>query len=240
MVDETVTDKGQPRERLAIMAKAPRPRLSKTRLIPKLGESGAAAVAAAMIRDTVDLCTALASRRPTVEVALCFTPDDGETELRALAPGIETFISQRGSTLGQRLASATEDLFQEITDRVVIIGADSPTLPVAIVEEAFVRLEGGVDVVIGPSRDGGYYLIGVRQPTSALFVAVPWSTSRVLAATLERAASAGLTVELLPEWYDIDDADDLAHLESLVATGYEGAPATRAEIRSWRQSSEAP
>ena len=221
-------------EQLAIMAKAPRPAYSKTRLIPAIGADGAARLAAAMIRDTAELCLDVSRARTAASAAICFAPDDGEEQLRELAPGVDTFVAQRGDSLGQRLTAAFDDLFQTGAERVVIIGADSPTLPAEVIERAFDRLDQGIDLVIGPTRDGGYYLIGLRCPTSALFVAIPWSTSRVLAATLDRAAAKQLTVELLPEWYDIDEPDDLKHLEALIAAGYTGAPSTRAALADLR------
>ena len=226
-------------ECLAIMAKAPRPNVSKTRLIPALGADGAARIARAMLEDTCRGGVSLQERRPTVRLAICFAPEDAEPEMRAIAPATADLHAQRGVTLGQRLSSAFDDLFGDGDRRVVIIGADSPTLPVDVVEHAFDRLRHGVDVVIGPTRDGGYYLIGLRRPASALFVAIPWSTSRVLAATLDRAAAACLTVELLPEWYDIDDQDDLEHLQALFASGDAGAPATRAALAELRPPSGA-
>jgi rSAM/selenodomain-associated transferase 1 len=220
---------------LAIMAKAPRAAYSKTRLIPAIGAEGAARLAAAMIRDTAELCLSVSRSRVGLSAAICFAPDDGEEQLRDLAPGVATFVAQRGDSLGQRLSAVFDDLFQGGAERVVVVGADSPTLPAEVIERAFDRLEQGMDLVIGPTRDGGYYLIGLRRPTSALFVAIPWSTSRVLAATLDRAAAKGLTVELLPEWYDIDEPTDLEHLEALFATGYTGAPFTRVAIQTWRE-----
>ena len=223
------------REILAIMAKAPRAGFSKTRLIPALGPEGAAQVAAAMLTDTIALCRRVAESRPSTTVEICFAPDDGEDEMRAIAPDNRSFRPQRGTSLGQRLTAAIDELFAAGADAVVIIGADSPTLAAPVIAEAFDRLERGADVVIGPTRDGGYYLIGLRNPTTALFVAVPWSTSRVLAATLERAAAKGLSVELLPRWYDIDEPVDLEHFTSLDASGCDSAPATRSALARLRR-----
>ena len=224
-------------EQLAIMAKAPRAAYSKTRLIPAIGADGAARLAAAMIRDTAALCLSVSRARRSASAAICFAPDDGEGQLRELAPGVESFVAQRGESLGQRLSAAFDDLFETGAERVVVIGGDSPTLPAEVIERAFDRLDQGMDLVLGPTRDGGYYLIGLRRPTSALFVAIPWSTSRVLAATLDRAAAKELTVELLPEWYDVDEPTDLEHLESLFATGYEGAALTRITLAELRPPS---
>lgn len=92
--------------------------------------------------------------------------------------------------------------------RVLTIGTDSPTLPPAYLEEAAAQL-GEHDVVLGPAEDGGYYLIGVKAAPIALFEGIAWSTEEVFAQTLQRAEALQLSVHLLPQWYDIDDAATL-------------------------------
>jgi glycosyltransferase A (GT-A) superfamily protein (DUF2064 family) len=117
------------------------------------------------------------------------------------------------------------DLFAAGYAEVALIGSDSPDLPAAHLEEAFARL-GEADVVYGPSADGGYYLIALRRVYPELFRDIVWSSGTELLVSLERAAAAGLSVFLLPEWYDVDTAADLAR-PGLVAEG-NGAPRTRA------------
>ena len=94
--------------------------------------------------------------------------------------------------------------------------SDSPTLPAGYVQEAFARLD-AADVVIGPCRDGGYYLIGMKQPQPRLLQEVEMSTPRVLVDTLALAAAMGVTVSLLPEWYDVDTGAELDHLAAEIA-----------------------
>ena len=115
------------------------------------------------------------------------------------------------------------------------MNSDGPTLPAAHLERAFVALRDGADVALGPSADGGYYLIGVKQPAPRLLRGVRMSTPTVLADTLALAAEYGLRVELLPAWYDVDEAADLARLtRELAAAPLEVAPCTRAFLSQHR------
>jgi glycosyltransferase A (GT-A) superfamily protein (DUF2064 family) len=120
-------------------------------------------------------------------------------------------------------------------DAVVVLGTDSPDLPLERVERAFEALQ-TVDVCIGPAEDGGYYLVGCRGRTPPIFDAgVPWGTSEVMAATTARLVEAGAAFTLLDDWYDIDEASDLTRLARSIAEGTE-LPHTRAllEERGWR------
>ncbi len=113
--------------------------------------------------------------------------------------------------------------------RVVLIGSDSPTLPPAFVRLAFARLR-SVDCVLGPSTDGGYYLIGARRPLPrSLLSGIPWSTGQVFPETLRRARAARLRLALLPRWYDVDDADGLRRI-ARDSEGLRRATATRAAL----------
>lgn len=139
-------------------------------------------------------------------------------------------VPQPRASFGTRLSAALAAGLSR-GGRAVVIGMDSPTLPAQTVRLAFRALE-RADCVLGPARDGGYYLIGARvalPPT--LFRAMPWSTSRVLRETLSRARAATIRVALLPEWYDIDDAPSLARLRR-DARGLRRAAATRAALRA--------
>jgi rSAM/selenodomain-associated transferase 1 len=115
---------------------------------------------------------------------------------------------QHGTALGERLASAFADLLPDPADRAVVIGADCPDLNPAVIREAFTALDEH-DLVLGPARDGGYYLIGLRRPAPALFERVSWGTDRVFAQTLERAERGGLRVATLGVLADIDTPEDL-------------------------------
>jgi rSAM/selenodomain-associated transferase 1 len=127
---------------------------------------------------------------------------------------------QKGGNLGERMRLAFEDRFEEGYGRVVIIGSDSPTLPAAYIEQA---LQSDKDVVIGPSTDGGYYLIGMQGKMTDIFEHVPWGTDRVLSETLNVLKGQRAEAELLPVWYDVDLPEDLrflkTHLEWMAHSG---------------------
>jgi len=107
-----------------------------------------------------------------------------------------------------------------------VIGSDVPTLPSAVLEAALDRLA-GADLVLGPSEDGGYYLIGLREPRAALFADMAWSTEVVFDETMRRASALGLDVGLLPAWFDVDTPADLERLEASLAAPGAGARHTR-------------
>jgi rSAM/selenodomain-associated transferase 1 len=133
-------------------------------------------------------------------------------------------VPQEGQDLGERLIRAFDRLFAAGHDRVAIIGSDSPHLPATHMNEAF-ELLASCDVVFGPSRDGGYYLVALNRPRPELFRDVPWSTDAVLARSLEIAAGADIRTALLPEWCDVDTVADLKRPELLAPDN--GADLTR-------------
>ncbi|MEQ1785210.1 MAG: TIGR04282 family arsenosugar biosynthesis glycosyltransferase, partial [Hyphomonadaceae bacterium] len=120
-------------------------------------------------------------------------------------------IDQVGDDLGARMQQAFDTLFAQGYQRVFIVGTDIPSLPLDHYKQALALLDSH-DVVLGPALDGGYYLIGLKQPRPELFANIAWSTDRVLAATQEKAASLGLKTALLPPWRDVDTIDDLQAL----------------------------
>jgi rSAM/selenodomain-associated transferase 1 len=147
-------------------------------------------------------------------------------DLRALLPPGATLWPQVGEGLGAGLGGAFAAGFARGYRRIVIVSSDSPTLPRAVFDEAFAALDDH-DLVLGPTLDGGYYLIGLKQAQPHLFEGIAWSTAVVYAQTLERAAERGLRVHATPEWHDVDGVADLAILAGHCATG--AAPHT-AEI----------
>ena len=200
------------RETLIVMAKAPRAGEVKTRLAGALGPEGARALYECLLRDTFALAGELRTRRPGVRVALCYAPEGAAPEFDRLALDHDVAIAQRGGDLGERIANGFADTFARGARSVVIVGADSPTLPVERLAAAFDGLARGIDVALGPTKDGGYYLVGARRLHEASLRSVPWSTDGVLRATVDRAAEAGLTVATLEPWYDVDERADLARL----------------------------
>ncbi len=211
---------------VAIMAKAPRPGHVKTRLCPPLDPAAAAALYRCFLLDKIDAVAALARAQP----AIAYAPAEAHGEFAALAPGF-TLVAQRGADLGARLRATLRGLLAAGHAAAVAVDSDTPTLPAAFLQEAVDRLAGpGPDVVLGPTEDGGYYLIGLRRDCPELFTGVPWSTPAVLRETLRRAGAAGLRAACLPAWFDVDTPDDLARLGASLEDGGPGAeqaPRTR-------------
>jgi uncharacterized protein len=207
------------RDALAVIAKEPVAGLAKTRLVPALGEAGAARAAAAMLADTL-----AAVRASGADPWLCFTPAEARERLGRLAPGFG-LLAQASGDLGDRLAACLAGLLGTGADRVAIVGADTPHVPPASYRRAFALLD-EADVVLGPALDGGYYLVAAKAARPTLFVGVPMGTDAVLSETLARATAAGLAVALLPPMRDLDRVEDLA--AALAAGELAGAPATLA------------
>jgi len=212
---------------LVIAAKAPVVGQVKTRLCPPLSAAEATELFRCFLVDIV----ARACTVSDVQVCLAFTPVDSEELFRNLLPFPLRYLPQRGHSLGERLVNIFADLCKDEFTRVVIIGSDSPTLPIAYLQEAFSTLgDPAQDAVFGPSRDGGYYLVGARAVHPELFENITWSTSAVLDETLAQARHHNLNVVLLPAWYDVDNGADLQKLvvELDRFDGDPGVPKTQA------------
>ena len=195
---------------LTIMTKAPRAGNVKTRLVPPLTPEEAAALNICFLRDTA---AAISKVRAGARGIGCYTPLGSESVYREIFPANFQLIPQRGHSFGERLILATEDLLKIGFHSVCLIDSDSPTVPPTIFAEAIKVLAAPNDkVVLGPSEDGGYYLIGLQNAHRRMFEEVEWSTERVFAQTMERAVDLGLEVHLLPAWYDVDDHATLNRL----------------------------
>ncbi len=202
---------------LAVMAKAPRPGKVKTRLSPPLTPDQASALNICFIRDTTENIqqVTLASNSAGL---VAYTPVGDESAFDGLLPSGFQLLAQRGDGFGDRLLYASEDLFSCGFSAVCLIDSDSPTMPQAVLLQAVERLSSAGDrMVLGGSDDGGYYLIGIKRPHHRLFEQIEWSTERVFEQTLERAREIGLRAELLPTWYDVDDAASLERLRRELA-----------------------
>jgi len=216
------------------MAKAPLEGEVKTRLVPPLTPREAAALNICFLRD-------MAANINSIEAAsglVVYTPAGSESAFAGILPERFSFLAQRGAHLGERLCNATDDLLRQGFGAVCLINSDSPTLPRSILIRALELLTiEGDRVVLGAAEDGGYYLIGLKHAHRNLFNEIAWSTSDVLARTRQRAAEIDLPVELLPPWYDVDDAGTLSRLcEELLFTsplnGAYPAPHTRAFLEA--------
>lgn len=212
---------------LAIFAKAPVAGQVKTRLCPPLTPERAAELSRCFLLDTLERMCGLEA----VEVFVAISPTDSESLFRSLIPFPVRYRPQRGASLGERQFNTLGDMMSAGFSRALIIGSDIPTLPVAYVQEAFRRLEDpACDAVFGPSHDGGYYLVGARQPHRRLFENIVWSTPQVLQQTLAQARKYGYAVALVPPWYDVDRPQDLPRLVRDAqerAGGPDDAPRTR-------------
>lgn len=188
---------------ISILAKAPIPGLAKTRLIPVLGAHGSAMLQEALTARTVE--TAIAAQ--IGPVTLWAAPDAAHPSFRELAVRSRIAVRrQPDGDLGARMLAACE------AGPVLVIGTDCPSLSPTHLRAAADALREGCDVAIIPAEDGGYVLIGTRQPQPFLFDAMPWSTGVVMAETRKRIAAAGLRCHELPTLWDIDRPDDLERL----------------------------
>jgi rSAM/selenodomain-associated transferase 1 len=214
---------------VAVVCKTPQAGHSKTRLTPPLTPAQCARLSAAFIRDVTQTMNEVAAGSSYA----IYTPVGSEEALAPLLPkGFRTMAQSEGD-LGTRLIRMTRDLFIAGHRGVVLVNADSPTLPHTILRDAIAMTGHTDNVVVAPAHDGGYTLVGLTQPHDALFTDIAWSTSRVYEQTRARALQLRLPVVELPLWYDVDDAQDLAMLERelggtpppFAAKGIVGAPA---------------
>jgi uncharacterized protein len=218
---------------LAVMTKAPQAGRVKTRLTPPLSSAEAAALNICFLRDTAEAILRATDRKTAKGIAV-YTPVGAEAAYVGILPDEFTLVPQRGEAFGERLSAATEDLLQLGFDSLCLIDSDSPTVPEKTFAQAVEFLARPEDsVVLGPSDDGGYYLIGLKKLHCSLFEAIDWSTERVLEQTIEAAREINMQVHLLPTWYDVDDHWTLYRLcrEFFGSNGSEdsgfAAPATR-------------
>jgi len=196
---------------LAVMTKVPRAGQVKTRLIPPLSPEEAAQLNVCFLRDTA---TAIAKACDTTARGVgVYTPVGAEAAYIDILPNDFDLLPQRGEGFGERLTFAAKDLFQCGFGSVCLIDSDSPTVSAVVYAEAVgILSKAGDRVVLGPSDDGGYYLIGLKNNWPELFERVDWSTERVLEQTKQRARELNLQVSLLPIGYDVDDAATLSRL----------------------------
>ncbi|HYN23618.1 MAG TPA: TIGR04282 family arsenosugar biosynthesis glycosyltransferase [Pyrinomonadaceae bacterium] len=195
-----------------MMIKAPRAGASKTRLVPPLAPHEAAALSVCFLRDTAANIAGISALGGAEGVAV-YTPVGAEADFDNLLPETFNLLPQRGEGFGERLFYAAEDLLTVGYESLCLIDSDSPTLPSALLKQAVDALaRAGDRIVLGAADDGGYYLIGLKHAHRHLFANIDWSTPRVLSHTIERAAEINLEVDVLPAWYDVDDAATLVHL----------------------------
>jgi rSAM/selenodomain-associated transferase 1 len=208
---------------LVIMAKQPVVGQTKTRLCPPLTLAEAAALYQALLQDTIELVASLQG----VQLAIAVTPPEATENLREISPPDAVLLPVACTDIGDCLNQVLDRLLAAGHPQAIAFNSDGPTLPAPYLHQAVAELA-DADVVLGPSEDGGYYLIGLTQPQPELFSDIEWSSERVTAQTLTRAETLGLNVALLPLWYDVDTAADLDRLKAELANlPAEALPHTR-------------
>ncbi len=188
-----------------VFARTPEIGRVKTRLMRDLGSEETLRVYKSFLSETFKICGSLKGADkflgsfPTTDA-----PFLNELVKKYKFKGI---FNQRGSDLGEKFINAFNDRFKDGYEKVVIIGSDSPTIPIEYIKKAFQEL-GKNDFVFGPCTDGGYYLVGARRLHKQIFRDIPWDTSEVLNKTLDKLYAGKIKFSLLPFWYDVDDIDD--------------------------------
>jgi rSAM/selenodomain-associated transferase 1 len=205
------------------MAKSSVPGLTKTRLVPPLTYDDAAAFNTAFLKDVAANIGA-AAQHAAITGYMAFGPPGSENffkeNLGAEVGLIEVWLPNFGDCL-----YAAIDRLLAAHDSAVVLNSDSPTLPTALlVETARVLAQSGDRAVIGPSTDGGYYLLGIKERHRGLFERVSWSTEHVMRQTLARAEELGIDVHVLPPWYDVDDRCSLKVLRAELFDGLPFSP----------------
>lgn len=204
---------------LAIMAKAPRPGKVKTRLSPPLTPDQAATINTCFLRDTTMNISSLTDEMACAGV-ISYTPVGDEYLFDGLLPEGYRLVPQRGDGFGERLLTTAQDLFHCGFASVCLIDSDSPTVPREAFAMAVNALQRPGDrIVLGPSHDGGYYLIGLKQAHAVPFENITWSTSSVYSETVTAIETIGVELVTLPLWFDVDDAVTLSVLRSELIDG---------------------
>ncbi len=194
---------------LIVFVKYPNPGKVKTRLAKKIGNERATYYYSLMAKQIIDQV----SQSDNYSTTIFFDPPEKEKKvIRWLGNGIKKFMPQSGANLGKKIANSFEQVISSGARRSIIIGTDCVEVTKEIVNRAF-ELLGRADVILGPTEDGGYYLLGLKCFAPELFENIDWSTERVLNQTLDRINEKNLSYELLEKLKDIDTVNDLAELQ---------------------------
>lgn len=212
---------------LIVIAKAPLVGFAKTRLAASLHPAFAARLADAFLRDTVRNCR----RTCADQLWFSFTPASSDAYFRGLDATARS-LPQGVGNLGVRLCAAFAAAFDAGARRVVLIGADTPHLRASTIDAAFACLEHSRGV-LGPSVDGGYYLLGLRERCDELFEGITWSTASVAQETRARARGCGFELADLEEVFDVDLPADVSRLHAELALDADLAPHTASVLREW-------
>ena len=197
---------------IIVFVKYPEPGKVKTRLAAKIGNALAADIYSYFVQETFFVMKQV----KTAEKFVAFSPQEREKDFFQFFKSEGTWFPQlKSQSLGDRIHHAMNYVLQQGYRRVVAIGTDSPSLPAEYVAQALEELKKH-DTVVGPSEDGGYYLIGARKAPKELFQQIDWSTDKVFEQTIARTKEYDLSVQILPAWYDVDDIETLVKLSHQV------------------------
>jgi rSAM/selenodomain-associated transferase 1 len=226
----TTTPLRDPKRALVIMAKAPRLGMVKTRLSQSLPPPAVTALYRSLLKDTITLAKSVSG----VEVAVMCPESDREELAHFLGNALE-IVAQKGDGLAAGLISVFSYFMAAGRDQVIAFNSDSPHLPVSVLKSAFQTLAGH-DVVVGPTDDGGYYLVGAKAAHPTLFENDGLGTRSALERLLTRAKFLELSTSLTAPFYDIDVADDLIRLDRELRLDPAKAPRTAAWFTEWGQT----
>jgi len=180
----------------------------KTRLAKDFGEEQTCELYGCFVLDILEKINTLSS-----DIVICFDPLSKKQDFKDWLGADKTYYSQEGGSLGDRLGNAFQFVWNQGYNRAIVLGSDSPDLPLDILSDAFQKLE-QEHAVIGPTSDGGYYLLGFQKTSydSDIFKNITWSTEHVFEQTMEIFNKKNKNVHILPEWYDVDVIDDVKTL----------------------------
>jgi uncharacterized protein len=212
---------------LVVMAKAPRPGTVKTRLTPSLPQQAVTAFYRCLLEDTLTLARSLGD----VEIAIMCPEADVDALALLAGPGVRV-VAQRGEGLAAGLTSVFAHFAEGRQQRIIAFNSDSPHLPRVLLEGAFEALAAH-DLVVGPTYDGGYYLVGAKTSHPELFTGDGMGTRSALEQLLARAQVLELSVSCLDPFYDIDVAEDLIRLAAELERAPDRAPRTAVWLRDW-------
>ena len=212
---------------IILFVKAPVRGHVKTRLAESLGAAVVAALYRCFVGDSVRKITALG-----LPLHIFYDPPGSESIMRNWLGDDRIYVPQNGDGLGERMGQAFQHVFNAGMKRAILTGTDLPDLPGEMIAQALSALDDH-EAVIGPSKDGGYYLIGFQSRAfiPAVFDSIPWSSEAVFQTTMNRLAHSGLSVHQIPEWRDIDTHDNLLDLIESLKKQPERAPETAAYLK---------
>lgn len=199
---------------IVLMSRAPIPGKTKTRLQTHLTAKECAQLHRAFLEDISRMLLRVAQQKDNIQLYLSYTPQGTKDQFRGIIPDEFKMFTQKGANLGEKMYNSLQYAYQQGDDRQIIMGSDLPSLQPQVILRAIEALQ-KKDIVIGPSTDGGYYLLGNKQPHSFLFAGILWGESSVFQATIEAIKSRDhLEYSLVDKCYDIDIYSELLKLRA--------------------------